>query len=123
MKITSLIATMMLAGLAACAGPVAAPPNVTLINAARLQTLIEAEPMQTSPTEAGTLRATLAVRNRSKAKLMIEGRAIFEGARGQENPSGWQHVFIERDSQAMLQFSSLGTDARSARIELREAQQ
>ncbi|GAB3459030.1 hypothetical protein GCM10027321_15810 [Massilia terrae] len=123
MKIKSLLATMILACLAACAGPAPMPAGVTMINPVRLQSLIEAEPMQTSPTGTGTLRATLAVRNRSKAKLMIEGRAIFEGARGQENPTGWQHVFIERDSQAMLQFSSLGTDARSARIELREAQQ
>lgn len=123
-RTSAMLASLLLLG--ACATPPAPPqPGVTMLNATRLQTLIETSPIQLATTETGTLRAALTIRNRSMSRLLIEGRATFSAESGAapENPSGWQHVFIERDSAASLQFSSLGNRARSVTIELREAVQ
>lgn len=102
--------------LAACASPVAVPPEVTLINAARMNQLIEVAPPRMSDTETGTRRAQLALHNRTTARVMIEGRARF----GNEAPGGWQQAFLEPQSDASLQFLSLSSAGREVHIELRE---
>jgi hypothetical protein len=123
MKLSSkcIIAAACLFTLAGCAtAPV--PAGVSLVNANRMAELVEAGPPQLSPTETGTLRASMSLRNRTKGRLMIEGRAVFTGDKGQpvEAPSGWQQVFIETDSVGTLQFLSMSSAARQVTIELRE---
>lgn len=110
--------------LSALAGCITAPPppGVTYVHASTLSGLVEAGAPQLTPTDTGTLRAVLPLKNLAKGRLMIEGRATFVGDRGQtvEAPSGWQHVFIEPDSAAVLQFQSMASAARQVTIELRE---
>lgn len=111
------------ASLAALAGCATAPvPGVTYIGAPRVTQLIESNAPQMAATETGTLKAWITIRNRSKTKLMVEGRASFTGDKGQpiEAPTGWQSVFIEGESSASLQFLSMSTAARQVNIELRE---
>lgn len=108
--------------LAACATAPLLPREVTLINAERMHTLVEVSAPQMSDTATGTRRAVLPVHNRTKARLMVEGRARFGGAAGQpdEAPGAWQNLFIEPQSDGSLQFLSLSGAAREVHIELRE---
>ncbi len=108
--------------LAACASTVPVPPEVTLIGADRLAKLVDVAAPQMSDTATGTRRAMLSVHNRTKARLMVEGRARFSGDGGQPNeaPGAWQQLFIEPESNGALQFLSLSAAARQVHIELRE---
>lgn len=108
--------------LAACATTASTPQGVTLIDAERLSRLISVTQPQVAPTETGTSRSWLGLRNLGKARLMIEGRATFGGAGGQpvEAASAWQRVTIEPESSGTLQFLSMSTAARQVTIELRE---
>lgn len=117
----------MIAGLAgtvltACTAVQTIPQGVILIGSERLSTLIEASAPQSAATETGTMRTVLSVRNHSKLHLMIEGRAVFAGERGEpvESPGAWQRLFIEGESSGTLQFLSMSSAARRATIELRE---
>lgn len=111
------------ASLAVLAGCATAPvPGITYIGAPRVTQLIESSAPQMAATETGTLKTWITIRNRSKTKVMVEGRASFTGDKGQaiEAPTGWQSVFIEAESSASLQFLSMSTGARQVNIELRE---
>lgn len=119
LQILTLAASLV--ALAGCA-TAPAPSGITYIGAPRMTQLIEASTPQMAATETGTLRTWVTIRNRSKTKLMVEGRASFTGDKGQpiEAPTGWQSVFIEGESSAGLQFLSMSAAARQVNIELRE---
>lgn len=102
--------------LTACATAPVVPREVTLIGAERMNTLVEVSAPQMSDTATGTRRAVLPVHNRTKARLMVEGRARFSD----ETPGAWQPLFIEPQSDGSLQFLSLSGAAREVHVELRE---
>lgn len=108
--------------LAACAATAIVPREVTLIGAERMGKLVDVGPVQMSDSATGTRRAMVALHNRSKSRLMVEGRARFSGDGGQpaEAPGAWQQLFIEPESDGTLQFLSLSAAARQVNIELRE---
>lgn len=117
-----LAAAALIAVLAGCA--TSAPPlsSIVLINADHLAKMIEVKPLQTQTTETGTLRVWFDVKNLTKTRMMVEGRASFVGAGGQpvESPTAWQRLFIESESSGAVQFLSMVTTARQIKIELRE---
>jgi len=95
--------------------------NITLINASRLSKLIDVSEPVYQRSDSGTLSARCQVVNRANTRMKVEARATFNSATATEEPSGWQLVFIERDSSAAMNFLSLSAQATAAKIEIREA--
>lgn len=105
--------------LAGCASAPSLPHGVSLIDAERLSKLLQVQEPAVSRTPTGTLRVSVPVHNISPGRLVVEGRATFRGA-GTEAPTGWRRVFINKESQETLEFSSLSRQATDFQVELRE---
>lgn len=99
-----------------------APKDVTYIESKQMTKLIEVGEPQSVRTETGTLKGWIIVKNRSKRKIMVEGRATFLGASDEpiEAPTGWIPLFVEVESEGTLQFLSMTTAAKKVKIDLRE---
>lgn len=99
-----------------------APKDVNYIESKQMSELIEAENPQSVRTETGTLKGWIVIKNRSKKKIMVEGRATFLGASDEpiEAPTGWIPLFVEVESEGTLKFLSMTTAAKKVKIDLRE---
>lgn len=114
-------ATAILVGCASAPAP-KAPAGITIIGSEAFASSIEVDPIRTELTETGTTRAWVGVRNRSKAKIMIEGRSNFTGSGGRpvESAGAWQALFIEPGAHGTVQFLSMSSAANNVAIDIRE---
>ena len=103
---------------AAISGP---GDNVVFIDGRKLGKKISVADLQSTTTETGTRKVWTTIRNKTKAPLALEARAVFRGEQGQpiEPEPAWRQVFVQPNTSIAFDGLSMSRDAKQAFVEIR----
>lgn len=121
----TIVCVLALALLVAACQTIKAPPmpSVKLINEDRVKSLVAVANIGSARLETGmgTLRVWASLKNLTKQKLVVEARAVFLKDKGQpDDVSGWRQVFLEPETTALFETTSISSNASGMTIEIRE---
>lgn len=116
--VTSLAALPLFSG---CAAIGAAGDGIVFIDGRKMGKKIDVADLKVVATDGGTQKAWTTIRNKTKAPLALEVRAVFRGDQGQpvEPEPGWKQLFVQPNTSVTFDGLSMSRDAKQAFVEIR----
>ena len=108
-----------------CATITAAGDGIVLIDGRTLAKKVDVADLQSATTETGTRKVWTTIRNKGKAPLALEARAVFRGEQGQpiEPEPAWRQVFVQPRTSIAFDGLSMSRNAKEATVEIRMGNQ